>query len=284
LAAEMTEAGCTFVGTSDATSHVAGLRVPTAHVDLIEHEDDVVLRETLVEFATCPTYRGYVFRRGAAVSGRAPVRSWQDHLTLVRTCVAYHDGMSVDAATGPVSLPADLYGGIIDALDRGPVSTKDIAGIEEWRSAPARDVLAALGLLVAAGVAAPALANHESTAAREATARLNRVLADDAAAGRGDRHLISPMMGAGIELGTVAVFALRALVDGEVAPEQSALVDHCMAWLARIDQPLYRGSGALEGDDLRAAVTVQLEDLLRCWPTTLENLGIGLAPRAALPD
>jgi SAM-dependent methyltransferase len=214
-------AKCSYLGGLGALEHHAYYSMPPGFGDLIGDLADPMARELVRDLVLQRALRRDLFRRGRASATADEERAWLHGLRI--------RGLGRRFVDEPFELPAfevrlepAFHSPLVEALDGGDLGIDSICAIHtDWSLG---DATAAMGLLVAAGYAAPVSDDEPSGTAVDACHRLNDVLQAERRLGRPLGCVASPATGAMLGLDLVEVRALDAIREG-IPPEPAPLVE-----------------------------------------------------------
>lgn len=263
-------AKCSHLGGIGPLDHHPYYGNPLAHADLLRSAEDPVLRELVRDLILQRALRRDLFRRGCVHTTVPEQRAWLSALT-VRGLGKPFEEAPVELTALEVTLEPDFHGPLTEALATADLDVDAVLAIHPgWSFA---DAVTALGLLVAAGYAAPATPGAPGDAAVAASRRLNEVLRWERRHNRAHNGLVSPATGAMVALDLVELLALDAVWDG-APPQVDALVAHVLDVFAAQGR-VVRHEGTLIHDPeaARSVVERRVAALLHRRPA-LRRLGI----------
>lgn len=229
--------------------------------------------ETLKDFARNRQFRRDVFARGAP---EADARSREALLGATRFALARPRAqcrLNANTPAGEVTLQADVYEPLLDALARAPASFDALARAPEGAALGRERLRQALFGLAAFGHVLPALPAEGEVGCAAAAARHNQAVIGAALPAAEGATLGSPLLGCGVRVDHVDLLLLAA--RGPLA----AAVEHACAAVAALGKQLLRQGKPVEG---AAQVRAAVEERARTFfAQTLPYLRYaGVAPQA----
>lgn len=272
----LSEAKLGYVAPALLTDRVDQLHLTRDQATFLAGIDDQVLRETTRDLLTNQQFRRDYWVKGDA---RMPAHVQQEALQERRLLLTASPGLVPTKFTGLLGesgLEQSVYGPIVEALHDadGPISIAELT-----RKVSARRVLSraqyaqAIAMLVGMGVVHPVQDDSHASASREACARLNSRLLEEAASAGRIGVLASPLTGGGISVSHVAQLCMLARREGADTPGQVA----ALVWdrLKIQGMRLTREGRALETDDENLAeLAVQANAYLDRQEPILRRAGI----------
>ncbi len=263
-------AKCTWVGTLDPLGHHPYYSVPPGFADVLAARQVLPSVEMLRDLILQTAVRDDLFRRG-----RAAVTPFEHEAWLLGLEIR---GLGRPLSTEPVDLHAMkinldpvFHQPLLDALDGGPVSALSVLGIHpSWTLA---DATTAIGLLVAAGYAAPSLPGGAAPGAIDACRRLNRELGRERHLGWPHTAVAAPATGAMVSLDLVEVLALDAIWDG-CEPTTYELSSQVTQALAALGLTVRDGTGLVREPERAAAIVGNRVSNLLARRGALDLLGV----------
>ncbi len=268
VAAELSEAKCTFVGSTYITAVLPNLRVPAALAETVRSAPDVALRETVCDLSSQTTFRADVFRRGRGLITALDHRQHLDEMELVNAGRAFEPSRTVATGARAAHLDAAHYTPLVDRLLEGPLTGAELRASPALRDRSDHEVRESVTLLAAAGYASPTLPGWLRSGSIESAGRMNRALI--AALRRGDHRgvLVSPATGGVINIDPLAALAIGEHWDG-VPLEDGPLIDAVAGRLRA--QPILV---LPEGDEGRETIAGQVHQAMQLLAGPCRTLGI----------
>nr|WP_246374856.1 class I SAM-dependent methyltransferase [Pseudochelatococcus contaminans] len=278
VAADLSSARCTFVGSSNLLEHVDAVNLTEPQQAILKETPDPVLRETLRDFMVSQQFRRDIFARGAvALSPGEAMESWLD----TRFALIVREGsvsLTVKGALGEANLQEDVYRPVVDAFARQAASGKS-AAISLRQLLAENPKVAELGwgriqqaiiILAGAGYLHPCPVDAKNDGKRrESAKRFNLAVMDKARYTADLQALAAPVIGGGITIGRFQQLLLLALINNEKDPAG-------FVWriLQAQNQRLAKEGKALETEEDNIAELNRLySDLQQSLPT-LKTLGV----------
>jgi SAM-dependent methyltransferase len=208
---DLAEAKLDFLGSAQLLDNFPALSVPEKARALQQQAKDPAFRELIRDFAV-----NRQFRRDVFVKGRRRMTEFQRHAQMqalrfaplrMREDMSFKFHTALGDATGQES----LYGPLADALSEGGKSVREL---QDAAGADFGKVFQALAALTSSGQVHPMLPGDTSEA-RDAARRLNRVLARFALMGEPYRYMAAPATGNGLAASDIEMAAFDALCDDD---------------------------------------------------------------------
>ncbi|HWM42959.1 MAG TPA: class I SAM-dependent methyltransferase [Burkholderiales bacterium] len=219
VARDMAEARLSYAGSGNFIDNFTQFALRPELAKIVAEIADPALAETVKDFARNAVFRRDVFIRGAS---KAPRPELEASLQAMRFALARPRAackLSEKTGAGEVTMQAEAYAPVLDALARAPMSFEELARAPELVGFDVNKLRQGLFGMAALGNVWPALPAAAEAAARQGAARFNK-----AVLGRpeqpGGIWLASPVLGSGVPLATVD----RVLLHAHPKPEQG--VEH----------------------------------------------------------
>jgi len=160
----------------------------------------------------------------------------------------------------------DLYRPIVDRLAHQIASFDQLLALPVFGASRIGVLLECLTLLVHSGQVFPVPA---PVADVQAAQRFNRMIAEQARAGRVYGHLACPLARTGIPVSDFGLLTFAAVLDG-VAEEPAAVADYALAILKRLGRRPLREGVAIDDDGAAAEFLAQhmrmvVEEVVPVW-------------------
>src|SRR5262249_22730780 len=170
VAIELAEAKLTYVGSAHLTDHVDRVNFTEEQQRFLSDIADPLLGETTRDMIVNRQFRRDIFVKGARpVTAAAARERWLDTRFALSAPAAEID-MTFDTALGKLQVRPDIYKPVIEILDGGPLSLREIIASPAATKLEWAGLLDAIQVLVGHGELQPALP-AESDAARSASTR-----------------------------------------------------------------------------------------------------------------
>lgn len=269
----MSDARCTYLGSVESTDHIGSFGAPPDLIPMLVDTNDLATRELLRDLANERALRRDLYRRGVSAAANAARREqWLLELRVIGLGKEFDEEKRAPVAVGEVSLQPRFHAPLVAALAEAPLGIERIREVHPgWEP---DDASAALGLLVAAGYAAPMVTGWESAATGASCRRLNTVLATENRDGGDHTALVAPATGSAIESEYVEMTTWLAIADG--APSDRAqLTEHALQILAQNRRFVIEDGVAIEDRELaRLAVEQRVARHLERIGGPFATLGI----------
>jgi len=274
VAAAMTEAKCSFIGSAILTDNIPATAVPAGVAALLAETHDPVLRETLREFGAPQEFRWDIYRRGLTPMPAGEHQEMVEALSVARLGRAVPErGITFATSFGPVIGRSEIYAPLLALLERGPMNVRQASVALGFEGHPAPDVLQAIALLVHGGYAHPLLPGGNSAAALDAVRGLNQAIVRATADGMDMLRLVSPVLGAALPEDTIETLVVGELLGGRAARIET-LSDAVAALLTRGGHTVQRdGTPVTDAAEIRTLVADQARGTLDRIPL-LRELGV----------
>jgi SAM-dependent methyltransferase len=174
---------------------------------------DRSLAETIKDFARNQGFRRDVYTRGApkATASLLEATLARTRFALIRPRSACR--LRVPTPAGEVTLQAEAYVPVLDALARTPMTFDELARAPECTRLDRVRLRQAVFGMAAFGNVLPGLPATGEDARRERTDRFNRAILSQPVAGSADTVLASPVLGAGLHVNLIDRLFLGAPRD-----------------------------------------------------------------------
>jgi len=267
IVAKFAEAKLSFVASAMLTENLDQYAVPPNLRALLQEIDDPILRETIRDYAGNRRFRRDLLTRGTALPTPAEHRRMLSGLEFALTVPRDRVTFKFFGPLGELTGIADLYSPIIDQmLDRNaPFET--LAALPQFGAGRLGTLLDCLILLVQSGQVLPIVSG--SAIDHEPAKRLNRLIIENAKAGRFYRSLAAPAVRAGVNVSEFDLLALSAVFDGKGdTPPQAA--QYGLAILKNLGKRPIKDGRLLEDDKVAVEFLVEqftpvLSDALPVW-------------------
>ena len=213
VARELAGAKLNYVGSADILDNFDQFVLKPEMARIIAGVGDRALAETVKDFARNQVFRRDVFTRGAPKA--APV---QLEAMLSRTRFALVRPRSVCSLQGPtpigeVTLQAEAYAPVLDALARAPMTFEELGRAPECSQLGRVKLRQAIFGMAALGNLLPALPAAGEDLRRDGCGRFNRAVLHAPIAGAASLTLASPVLGAGVPVNNIDRLFLSAPRD-----------------------------------------------------------------------
>ena len=267
VAARLGEAKLSFVASATLPENLDAYAVPMALQPLVAQVGDIVLRETLRDYAANKRFRRDVFARGSAALTAAEQRR-----LLSRTLSRSPSRAPASPSSSPAPSRAHRPRGAVRADGRSPGRTE--CRLRRASGAPglsARNVAAccstASSLLVHSGQVMPLVRQDEADPGP--AQRFNRMVVENARAGRLYFHLASPVARTGLPVSDFGLLTLSAFFAGEGQDGERA-ARHALGLLKAIGRRPLKDGRLIEDDGeatafLTANMKPVIDDFIPVW-------------------
>ena len=268
VAAELAEAKLTYVGSAHLTDHVDRVNFTEEQQSFLAQIADQALDETTRDMIIGRQFRRDIFVKGVASVRPLPARErWLDTRFALTTPAGEID-LTFDTALGTIQLRPDMYKPVIEVLDRGPMTVRELVASPPAAKLEWSGLLDAIKVLVGRGDLQPALPAENEGERAASTRGFNAAVTTLAKDSEDLGYLASPVTGGGVRVDRLTQLYLQAKRDG----------GDPVAALAAIAE---RGGGIVDKNDnklspeeARAALAKRATLMERRTLPLLERLGI----------
>jgi SAM-dependent methyltransferase len=180
---------------------------------IVAEVGDRSLAETIKDFARNQVFRRDVYTRGAPKAAPPQLEAMlaRTRFALIRPRSACY--LQAPTPAGEVTLQADAYAPVLDALSRAPMTFEELSRAPECVKLDRVRVRQAVFGMAALGNILPALPASGEDERRQGTDRFNQAVLRMPAAGSADTVLASPVLGAGVHVNLIDRLFLGAPRD-----------------------------------------------------------------------
>ena len=275
IAGEMAEAKCRHIGSATLAENIDTVSVPQGMVAMLAETRDPYLRETLRDIGSAQTFRRDVYRKGIAPMPVPEQQSLLEAIMLVGLGQAVPEGgPTFSTPMGNVTGRPDIYQPLLDMLDGGSISVRRVRESPVFAERTLMELMQAFTLLVAGGYAHPMLPGGGSAAGREASRRVNQVIARANSDAADLPRLVAPAIGSAIGVDVLDTLLVGALLAGEAA-DVDPLADQVQMVLERSGRSVQRdGKPVTDAVEARRIVTDAVRSVLEKRVPVLRRLGV----------
>jgi SAM-dependent methyltransferase len=268
VAAELAEAKLTYVGSAHLTDHVDRVNFTEEQQGFLAQIADPALGETTRDMIVGRQFRRDIFVKGVASVRPLPARErWLD-TRFALTTPADEIDLTFDTALGKIQLRPDMYKPVIEVLDRGPMTVRELMASKPAAKLEWIGLTDAIKVLVGRGDLQPALpAANEAERAASAdgfNAAVTALAKDSDDLG----YLASPVTGGGVRVDRLTQLHLQAKRDG------ADPVARLAALAERSGGIVDRNDNKLAPEEARAALAERVARMERRTIPRLDRLGI----------
>lgn len=269
VAAEMAAVKMTFIGSASLSENFMNACFTEAQRNLINSLPDPSLQETAKDFILNLQFRKDVFAKGvvrpSAVDSSDRMLTARYALLIPRSKCSLKFALSVGEVTGT---PA-IYDPILDALEGGPKSLKELSLNPRLANVPLSSLVQATGMLCASAQ----IAAVSSETRRDAAVKLNQQVAELARTSDTYQAFAAPLIGNGLTVGLVERLTYDALAIG-TSENANSIAKHCWSTFERRGQTLVVEGRTLAGAaenlaELERQIDIILEQRLPIWQTLM---------------
>ncbi len=280
VAPAMAAIKCGHIGNASLQDNLENLTIPVQMREMFTRVRDPRLRETIRDIAGAIGFRRDLYQRGPRRMNPAGHERQVNAITLISTFRPIPETITAATSLGQLEIKEPRYRALLDLLSKHPLTIGEIRALEIFSGHDDPELFQTLVLLLAGGFVAPLLPGTPTSAARAATARLNRVHAELFELGHDLPLVAYPALGAAWNTNPLEIMALDALLSGHAAEEQS-LTETVMARMRRSGRTLNQnGQPVTDPAALRGNVTNAIQEMLRERLPMMRRLG-ALSPAAA---
>ena len=240
VCAELAQVGLRYAGSASMMDNFDALTLSAAAAALAAETEDRALAETVRDFARNKAFRKDVFIRSAAGTDQPALEALLDRTRFVLARPRGGCRLMEKTPAGELTLEANAYAPVLDALAREPMTFAALVGAPETAGMRRQDVRQAVFGMAALGNILPALPLNGEEARRSATTRFNNAVLP-APLPRASTILASPVRGSGIALNLLD----RLMLDGPRRHQDA--VEHALK--------AYLSSGS--GIEVKSGVSLQ---------------------------
>ena len=268
VAAQVAAAKLTFVGSAALADNFDQLVLGPAMQQIVAEMGERVAAETLKDYARNQSFRRDVFSRGAPRCDGTELERRLGHTRFALARPRRGCRMSITTPAGEIAMHEAVYGPLLDALARGPLTFDQLAGMDEVAQGDRGRARQAVFAMAALGNILPALPAAGEEARSSAAARFNHASLARALSTPGPVALASPVLGSGIGLSPIDRILLDAPKSGDT-----------LAWLRQRmrlgGHKLTRDGRPVESnDEVRAMLEERIGHFQRETQPWLRQLGI----------
>lgn len=216
VARDLAQARLSYAGSGNFIDNFAQFALRPELAKIVAEIADPALAETVKDFARNTVFRRDVYIRGAA---KAPRPELEASLRAMRFALARPRSackLSEKTGAGEVTMQADAYAPVLDALARAPMTFEELGRAPELAGFDVNRLRQAVFGMAALGNVWPALPVASDQARRESAARFNKAVLERPEA-PGGIWLASPVLGSGVPLATADRVLLQARPKAEEA-------------------------------------------------------------------
>lgn len=225
VAREFASAKLAFVGSATLIDNFNQFVIKPELAQIAAEIPDRALAETVKDFARNQVFRKDVYTRGAPKAAPPQLEE-----TLARTRFALirpRTSCRLQATTpaGEVTLQAEAYAPVLDALARAPMTFDDLSRAPECAKLDRPRLRQAVFGMAALGNILPALPAADEGNRRKYTDRFNQAVLGAPVVGALDTYLASPVLGAGVAVNLIdRIFLGATQGEGEAIARAHAAV------------------------------------------------------------
>jgi SAM-dependent methyltransferase len=214
VAAELAEAKLTHVGSAHLTDHVDRVNFTEEQQKFLAQIADQALGETTRDMIIGRQFRRDIFVKGVASVRPLPARErWLDTRFALTTPASEID-LTFDTALGTIQLRPDMYKPVIEVLDRGPMTVRELVASPPAAKLEWSGLLDAIKVLVGRGDLQPALPAENEAERAASTRGFNAAVTALAKESEDLGYLASPVTGGGVRVDRLTQLYLQAKRDG----------------------------------------------------------------------
>jgi SAM-dependent methyltransferase len=266
---ELAEAKLTYVGSAHLTDHVDRVNFTEEQQRFLARIDDPLLGETTRDMIVNRQFRRDIFVKGAIPLSAASARErWLDTRFALTTRAADID-LTFETTLGKLQVRPDMYRPVIDTLERGPLSLRELIASPAAAKLEWPGLLDAVKVLIGHGELQPALP-AETEAQRTGSARaFNAAVMARSKESADLGYLASPVTGGGVRVDRLTQLYLQAKQAGGGDP-----VAHLAVLAAQGGGIVDKNDQPLGPEEARAALTAGIAKIEQRTVPLLQRLGI----------
>jgi SAM-dependent methyltransferase len=244
VADAMAEVKCDFAGRATLHENIMGGSVPPEMIPLLEEASSVRIKETMQDVAAATRYRRDIYRRGLNFLPVAEHRVRLETIAVAATGGGNLGQLNWDQS--PVRSDPALFQPLTDALRQGPLTIAGAKALASFADSPIEEVADAVAMLIAAGEAHPVLPKAVSHEAASGVTRLNDAIIDAITRGEEIGYLVSPLLGAAIEVKPLEALTIGALLNGHKPADLHGLTKTVLMAMRRGERSVTRNGVPVE--------------------------------------
>lgn len=270
VAQEMSEAKLTFLASAHVLDSIDNITVTPEQGRLLAGIESAAFRETVRDYMVGQQFRRDVFVRGPLLQTSGDVTAAWDQMRVALTSAREDVPEKITVAQGDVALDPAVYGPILDALETGLKTCREVMDAVGTPPGGASHLRQVIAILIGAGHVQPCLPSPpDETRVRRAEA-FNAAVLNQARAHGELQALVSPVIGGGVSLNRFQQLFLLALCEGERDPSAfvGAILEAQGQSLVKDGQPLVTSA------ENQAELKIRYEQFVARDLPVLERLGI----------
>jgi hypothetical protein len=241
VAEAMAETKTTFIGSATVAENLDAVALQASLSPIFDTVLDPAIRETIRDVASSKPFRRDLWRKGGQRMAAPEQAALLDAIALISTGNKAGDDIVFPSLIGTATGRREFYRPLLDAIGDGPTTIGDLRAMPRFRDLPVGEFVEAAILLLGGNYVRPALrgrapgkseAGTSGSRARDAAARLNRVIIERIRMGLDIPLLAAPRIGAGVKIGIVEGLAIGGLLDGDDGSAET-MIETALTGLAR---------------------------------------------------
>jgi SAM-dependent methyltransferase len=275
IAGELAEGKCRYIGSASLAENIDSISVPADVAPILAEVRDPFLRETLRDIGSNQAFRRDLYRKGLTPLPAAEQQGLLETLTLVGLGQPVPEGGATFATPiGSVTGRPEVYQPLVEMLEAGPLSVQKVREAPVFAGRPLVELMQAFTLLVSGSYAHPLLPDDGMPAGRDASRRLNQVIAQ-ANANAGDLpRLAAPTIGSSIGADVLETLVVGRLLAGRPA-EVDPVVADILPMLARSGRNVQRDGKAVNDPvEARQMISDAVRGIIERRLPVLRRLGV----------
>lgn len=274
VSSAMADAKCNFIGSATLTENIDAISVPQGMAPLLAEARDQRMKETLRDFGAGQGFRRDIYRRGTPPLPVSEHHRLLDDVHLEWTGQTAASDITVATPMGTMTGNPEIYRPLLALLEAGTISIRHARVQEPFASRPLVELLQAVALLMSGGYAHMMLPNGGTPAGRDATARLNRAIAQTNAGGGEMPRLVVPATGSSLTVELVETLVAGELLAGK-AVETESLTAVVLDTLSRGGRSVQRdGKPVTDPVEARGIMTAVVSNIVERRLPLLRRWGI----------
>ncbi|MDF9301116.1 class I SAM-dependent methyltransferase [Tritonibacter mobilis] len=265
LADEISAAKLAHVGSASVGDLYLQAVLPPAQKDILAQYEDPVVREVMVDVLVNQTFRKDVFVRGKTPMWPADQKDAILDTAFVLMNRPKDEEFTFKLSAGEVSGKTDVYKPLLEALDTGPKTIRDLMSAPFPSPRTLGDTLQAMTFMLHAGF----VGLHSPIAKKKPAKALNRAIVKSVAQGAPYNYLIAPEIGNVLQVKDTDMIMLHEVLNNPATKDANKLGQKLVTRLLILGKGLVQEGQALRDNNSMVPYAVKLaEGFLE---TTFEN-------------
>jgi len=241
MAEDCAHAKLAYLGSANLLENLDALSVPASLQPVLAAEDDPLLRQAILDFATNKVFRRDIYQKGLSPLTPQERLEAVKRIRLAPLQIPGPDEIRFKTPVGEASGQADVYGPLLTALGKGEMSLEAVAARPEMVGKNLADLIEVALLLIDGGYAHPLPGDTQAVTAQS----FNRAVCEAMLNGHGYEFLAAPGLGGGIPASFTDMLAVLALTD-EPGLDREGFVDAAWRLLEQNNRRLVKNGVMLD--------------------------------------